>query len=88
MNKFINPFIVNLPQLDLHGESKEIALFYLNNFINENLLTQQYKIIIIHGIGQKILTKAVREYLKFDHRVKNYELDLINDGITIVNLKE
>lgn len=88
MSKTVNPFLYHLPHIDLHGESKDIAIFLLNEFINDNKLIKNYQLVIIHGIGQKILSQAVREYLKTDPRIKNYELDPVNEGITIVYLKE
>jgi len=88
MNKIINPFLYHLPHIDLHGEFKDIAIFRLNEFINDNKFIKNYQLVIIHGIGQKILSQAVREYLKTDPRIQKFELDPHNAGITIIYLKE
>ena len=87
MNKDEDPFLVNLPQLDLHGEYVDSAIFLVDDFIKDNIKLRNYKIVIIHGKGSSILKNAIHEYLKKDRRVDNYYLD-INIGQTIVELKK
>ena len=87
MNKFIDPFLVNAPFIDLHGETCDSARFLINDFINDNIKLKKYKIVIIHGKGSYILKDFIHEYLKKDKRVDNYYLD-INTGQTIVELKK
>ncbi len=83
-----NPFIDNYPKLDVHGESSDSVLLYVEDFIRDNLKLKQLKIVIIHGKGEGILKKVIHEYLKTNENVLNYQLDLNNLGITIVDLKE
>lgn len=83
----INPFTINLPTLDLHQETIDISIYLINNFINENILLKENKLLIIHGIGKKTLQKAVRDYLNENKLVSKIELDPHNDGVTIVHLK-
>lgn len=87
MNKYEDPFIVNLPHLDLHGEYVDSALVLVDDFIKDNIKLRNYKIVIIHGKGGNILKNAIHEYLRRDKRIDNYYLDL-NIGQTIVELKK
>ena len=87
MNKYEDPFLVNLPHLDLHGEYVDSAIFLVDDFIKDNIKLRNYKIVIIHGKGSNILKNSIHEYLKKDRRVDNYYLD-INIGQTIVELKK
>ena len=82
----IDIFTKNLPKIDLHGEDRVNALIKVDEFINDNLVLRNKKIVIIHGIGQGILRNEVHNYLKKDKRVLSFELD-INVGQTIVSLR-
>lgn len=86
MNKYIDPFTVNLPCLDLHGETRDSMIFLVNDFINDNIKLKKKQIVVIHGKGSYILRNHLHEYLKKDKRVNDYYLD-INTGQTIINLK-
>lgn len=86
MGKFIDPFTVNLPVIDLHGETRDSAAFLINDFINDNIKLNHKQIVIIHGKGINILRDFVHEYLKKDKRVDSFYLDF-NIGQTIVILK-
>ena len=55
MNKIIDPFTVNLPHLDLHGETTWSSEVLINNFIRDNLILHNYQIVIIHGKSTGIL---------------------------------
>jgi DNA mismatch repair protein MutS2 len=83
----IDPFILNLPELDLHGFDRVSALIATEEFINDNIKLQNKRIIIIHGIGNGILKKEIHNYLKKNPKVLTYNLHWNNNGITIVNLK-
>ena len=87
MNKYIDPFLVNLPTIDLHGEIVDSARVLINDFINDNIKLKKYKIVLIHGKGGYILRDFIHDYLKKDKRVEKYYLD-INTGQTIVELKK
>lgn len=76
----------NIPALDLHGESKDIAIILVRDFIWEQFQLQTKKIVVIHGIGEGILKKAVHEELKINRLVKNYKLNNFNIGETIIEL--
>lgn len=80
-------FIKNLPQIDLHGDTRDIAIVKVKYFIEENKLLNNKKIVIIHGKGTGLLKKEVHNYLLSNKDVLNYEIYNFNDGCTIVELK-
>ena len=81
-----DPFINTLPSLDVHGYTSDMVLLPVNEFINENLKLRKEKLVIIHGIGQKILSKTIHHHLKNDKRVKNIYFYGSNFGLTIIEL--
>ena len=87
MSKYIDPFLANVPFLDLHGENCDSARVLIDDFINDNIKLKNYKIVVIHGKGGYILKDFIHNYLKNDKRIDNYYLD-INIGQTIVELKK
>lgn len=80
-------FLNNLPSIDLHGFDRESATLAVKNFIHENNIMGNKKIIVIHGKGQGILRESILSYLKNDKLVLSYKLDNFNDGITIIELR-
>ena len=86
MKKYIDPFTINLPSLDLHGENRQSAIVLVNDFIKDNIKLRNKTIVIIHGKGSFVLRDFIHDYLKKDDRIESYNLD-INTGQTIVNLK-
>lgn len=82
-----NIFIDNLPRIDLHGEDGDSAIVLVKDFINDSVLLNNKKILIVHGRGTGVLRKRVHEYLKTDKRILNYYIDYFNDGCTIVEIK-
>lgn len=83
----IDPFIYNLPTIDLHGLDRVAARIKVDEFINDNIKLKNKKIIIIHGIGTGILKSEVHKYLKVNKNVLDYKLYYNNPGQTIVILK-
>ena len=77
----------NLPSIDLHGEYVESALILTKEFINDNIILKNEEIVIVHGIGEDILRKAIHDYLKNEKRVKEFKRDFFNPGMTIVKLR-
>ncbi len=77
-----------LPKLDVHGEISQTADLLVSEFIAENYLLGEKKILIIHGIGNGTLKKAVHELLSKNKLVLNYKLDMFNIGVTIVDLED
>ena len=87
MNKNIDPFLYNLPHLDLHGYDRTGAVAMTKMFIDECLKIKEKKIVIIHGRGEGILKKSIHEYLKTNQNVIEYKTNNYNDGETIIILK-
>ena len=80
-------FIDNLPKLDLHGLTKDIANVYINDFINDNLKLKNEFIVIVHGIGSGALRLQTKETLSKNKNVLEFKTYYYNQGCTIVKLK-
>lgn len=77
----------NTPAIDLHGETKDIAIVLVKDFIFDNYRLNKKQIVIVHGIGSGILKNAVHQELSKNPYVKDYKIDFFNIGSTIVTLK-
>ena len=82
-----DPFLNNLPIIDVHWYNRDMIRYILNDFINDNLKLKNNKIIIVHGKGQGILKNEIHAILKKDKRISRYYLDGFNIGQTIIELK-
>ncbi len=87
IKKVNDPFLINCPILDLHGETYEISKVLTKIFIEDNMKLKNKKLVIIHGRGMGIVKSAVREELKQNRYVEKFYTDNFNDGMTIVDLK-
>lgn len=87
MKKLIDPFTYNLPKIDLHGLDRIAAKIKCEEFINDNIILKNKKLIIVHGIGEGILKKEVHNYLRNNKNVNEYKLNNNNLGETIVTLR-
>ena len=76
----------NLPTIDLHGETGDIAAILVKNYVNDNITLKNEKIVVIHGIGKGIVKKAVHNELKNNKNVRSFKLDNFNEGQTIIEL--
>ena len=79
-------FLKNLPSLDLHGYDRETSRVATNDFINDNIILKNNKILIIHGKGTGLVKKSVHETLSHRKEVIKYHTDNLNDGCTIAYL--
>lgn len=52
------------PEIDLHGETVDVALSLLDAFINHEFVTGTEVVKIIHGRGSGKLRAAIHDYLK------------------------
>ena len=82
-----DPFLAILPKIDVHGETSDTVIYLVSDFINDNLIMGNKKLVIIHGIGEGILKKEINSYFKKDKRVCKIYGDIFNQGITIIELK-
>lgn len=77
----------NIPTLDLHGETIDVARILIDEFITDNIKIGNYKVLIVHGKGTGKLRKLTHEVLKHDNRIDNFYIDFFNDGSTVVEIK-
>ena len=63
-------FLKRLPFIDLHGYDMDSARVATNDFINENIILKNEKIVIIHGKGMGLVKKSVHEALSKRKEVK------------------
>lgn len=78
------------PKIDLRGKRKDEAMNELEQYIDKAIVINFHKLSILHGKGDGILRKFIRQYLDKHPQVESYEnehADLGGDGITNVVLK-
>ncbi len=88
MNSLDDVFISNLPTLDLHGEIRDSARVLIKDFLYDNYVLKNKKIVIIHGIGTGAIKEEVNECLKKSKYVLSYHINKFNVGCTLVYLKK
>ncbi|HRI80767.1 MAG TPA: Smr/MutS family protein, partial [Cyclobacteriaceae bacterium] len=78
------------PLLDVRGKRAEEIMPLLIRFMDDAVLLGQMEVKILHGKGEGILRKVVRDYLKKLKSVSSFQdehADRGGDGMTIVKLK-
>lgn len=78
------------PTLDVRGKRVEELIPALTQFLDDALLLGQAEVRILHGKGEGVLRKVVREQLKKTRGVSSFadeHVDRGGDGITVVVLK-
>lgn len=81
-----NIFLDRFPKIDLHGYDRETSRVMVNDFLNEAIVMDYSVVIIIHGIGDGIVKKAVHDVLSKRKDVLNYYIAPENVGCTVVEL--
>ncbi|NOS91049.1 MAG: endonuclease MutS2 [Cyclobacteriaceae bacterium] len=79
-----------VPSLDIRGKRVEEVAPLLEEFLDNAILLSQAELKILHGKGEGVLRKVVREQLKKVKAVasvKDEHVDRGGDGITVVVLK-
>ena len=76
------------PKIDVHGETTETVVFVVHDFIKDNYKMKNKYIVVIHGKGSGALKRKVHEILNQDKLVANFELDVMNIGQTLIELKK
>lgn len=77
------------PRLDLRGEREEDALKKVAIWMDEAYALGQFNLKIIHGRGDGILRKSLRQYLKTVNYVRSYHSEQEEqggDGCTVITL--
>ena len=85
LNDIVFPNIYN--QLDLHGQSRDMARVAINDFIEDNIKMKNEIIVIVHGIGEGILREETQNTLKNNKNVLYFKQDNYNEGQTLVQLR-
>ena len=80
-------FIKNLPKIDLHGFDRDSARVAVNDFVDEAVLMGYGRVVIVHGIGEGIVKKAVHCALACRKEVVEYYVYERNVGCTIVCIR-
>ena len=80
-------FSSSSPVLNVHGETTDTVVYFLNSFISDNVKLGNTYVGIIHGRSSNILRNRVHELLKKNRNVDSFRLDIWNPGMTIVKLK-
>lgn len=80
-------FLKHCPTLDLHGIDRDYAVILINDFIKDNILLKNNKIVIITGRGAGIIKDTALVCLKNNGSVVNYQVNPYNLGMIIVNLE-
>ena len=79
-------FLKNIPKIDLHGYTGDMARVAVKDFIDENVILRNNKLLIVHGVGLGIVKKNVYEELSHNKYVSKYYLSGFNIGCTIVEI--
>lgn len=79
-----------IPEMTIRHQTLDIAMYNVENFINEAIANNAKVVKIIHGRNGGILRKAVHEYLKHNKNVDSFRLGNYYEGsygVTIIQLK-
>lgn len=79
-------FLKNIPRIDLHGYTGDMARVAVRDFIEQNIILNNNKILVVHGIGLGIVKNSVHEELAHNKYVSKYYLNGFNTGCTIIEL--
>ena len=77
-------------ELNLRGAHVEEAIEEVRGFITEAAALKESPVRILHGKGEGVLRRLIRDYLKSDRRVESFHDANPNDGghgVTIAHLK-
>ena len=77
-------------EINLRGASVEEAIEEVRGFITEAQAMQETPIRILHGKGEGVLRRVIRDYLKTDKRVSSFQDAPPNEGghgVTIAHLR-
>lgn len=79
-----------IPEITIRHQTLDIAMYNVENFINEAIANNAKVVKIIHGRNGGILRKAVHEYLKHNKNIDSFRLGNYYEGsygVTIIQLK-
>ena len=79
-----------IPEITIRHQTLDIAMYNVENFINDAIQNNIKDLKIIHGRNGGVLRKAVHEYLKHNKNIKSFRLGNYYEGsygVTIIKLK-
>ena len=77
-------------QTDVRGQNADEALDHVSKYLDDAFMAGLKEVTIVHGRGEGILMKTIRDALKRNKHVKGFRRGNYNeggDGVTIVTLK-
>lgn len=77
------------PEINLLGKTVDEAVFELDKYLDDALLSHLNSVRVVHGKGTGALRKGIHEYLRKQKHVKSYRLAEFGEGdagVTIVEL--
>ena len=77
----------DLPSIDLHGNDRYGTAVLVKEFLHDNYKLGNKLVVIIHGKGTYVLRDTVHKILRNEKLVKDFKVDMFNEGTTIVELK-
>ena len=78
------------PEINLLGKTVDEAIYELDKYLDDALLSHLSTVRVVHGKGTGALRKGIHEYLRRQKYVKSYRLGEFGEGdagVTIVELK-
>ncbi|MBQ0078911.1 MAG: endonuclease MutS2 [Eubacterium sp.] len=76
--------------IDVRGKNLDDAVMDVEKYIDDAFISGLESVTIVHGRGDGILSKGIREAMKRNRSVKSYQrggFDEGGDGVTVVKLK-
>ena len=82
----------DLPKTEINviGKTSLEAIDEVKNFIDQGVIYNIEELKVIHGVGEGILLKSIRDYLKIDKNVSEFRRGKYGEGengVTIIKLK-
>lgn len=77
-------------EINVIGLDRIEALIEVEKFIDQAIVSNAGQITIVHGVGMKVLSKAIHDYLRKHKSVKEYRYGSYGEGehgVTVVTLK-
>ncbi len=77
-------------RLNVIGKTSLEAIDEVKRFIDSAVVNNIEELTVIHGVGEGILLKAIRDYLKTDKNVKEFRRGRYGEGengVTVIRLK-
>lgn len=77
-------------QIDVRGMRADDALHEVHDFVEQGIVLDIKQLMILHGKGNGILRKLIRDYLRTVDMVRHYSdahIEMGGDGITVIELE-